>query len=134
MSIAKKLLYTWSPNLSLLILRLGFGLFLFYKHGLYKMSNFDSLSDAFPSFMGIPGTLILAIFVLSEFFCSILTLLGLYTRIASLLIALTFSMTIFGFYEATPAINGELSYLYLIAFSTLFFSGPGKYSIDTKIS
>lgn len=67
---------------------------------------------------------------MAEFFCSILLILGLGTRIV--LIPLIIAMTVVAFmvHGSDPLSEKESALLFLIPFLTLFITGPGKYSLD----
>ena len=120
-------------NFGLLVLRLGAGI-LMANHGYMKLEHYDEMSGQFTSFIGLSGAISLALVIFSELVCSILVIIGLFTRFAC--IPLVFSCTyalakahqwdIFG--------KGELITLFLVAFLTLLFTGPGKASIDSMIS
>jgi len=117
-------------NLSMLLLRLGFGLLLIAKHGLPKLMDFAALQYKFYSFMGMGSrfTLVLAIF--AELFCSMFIILGLFTRFAAIPVIITMCAAIFGAGAGQPLINSELAILYLTAFLVLFLLGPGRVSVD----
>jgi putative oxidoreductase len=75
--------------------------------------------------------LILTVF--SEFVCSILLILGLFTRVA--LGFLVFTMIIAGFVvlSAEPFAKQELSFIYLSVYLLLIVFGAGKISVDYMI-
>ncbi|HLO81537.1 MAG TPA: DoxX family protein, partial [Chitinophagaceae bacterium] len=70
----KKLISThysdFAFNLSMLIMRLGFGI-LMIPHGYDKLVHFAQYRKDFMNFLGLGSTLSLALVVFSEFFCSI---------------------------------------------------------------
>ncbi len=120
---------TAAVSLGILLLRLGFGVLMIPAHGYAKLANFASLKGQFMDFMGLGGTITLALVIFAEFFCSILIALGLFTRLAAIpLIFATIMMMsahnweIFGKYELATA--------YFIAYVSIFAMGPGAYSMD----
>lgn len=120
---------TSASNLAALFLRLGFGILMIPKHGYAKLVGFQTMKSQFVDFMGLGSTLSLSLAVFAEFFCSILLVLGLFTRLASIplivtmLIALSVhNWVIFGEYELASA--------FLIGYIAILTLGPGKYSLD----
>ncbi len=72
----------------------------------------------------------LAIF--AEVVCSTLLIAGLFTRLAALILAITMA-TAFFFVHKSALVgpqSGELAMVYLVAYVTLLFTGPGKFSVD----
>lgn len=121
-------------NFSMFLLRLIFGLLMIIKHGYVKLMNFPELSVKFSSFMGIGSktSLILAIF--AEVFCGLFIVMGLFTRLAVIPLIITMLVAIFGADAGKTLIESELALLYLGAFITLLFCGPGRISIDGMIN
>jgi putative oxidoreductase len=78
-------------------------------------------------------TLSLTLTVFAEFVCSILLILGLFTRVA--LGFLTFTMIIAAFvvHVADPFEKREMSLIYLSVYLLLIAFGPGKISVDYMI-
>ncbi|MEJ5303653.1 MAG: DoxX family protein [Bacteroidales bacterium] len=112
------------------LLRIALGLTMFLAHGIPKVSNYLMLSAVFPDPYGISGTLSLMLVIFAEFFCSLLLIVGLMTRVA--LIPLTFTMftAFFVVHKADPFAQKELALIYLVGFIVLFITGPGRISID----
>jgi putative oxidoreductase len=132
----KKLFYhSYSPiafNIATLILRIVFGL-LILPHGWDKLSHFATKKYKFMDFMGIGSALSLGLATFAEFFCAILLMLGLFTRLATIPLLVTIFVILnlhhwqfYGEYELVPA--------FLAAFLTILLVGPGKYSLDARIS
>ena len=67
-------------NLGLLLLRLAFGGFMAFGHGLGKLTHFGEKSEVFELF-GLGSSVTLALAAFAEFFCSIALMLGLATRL-----------------------------------------------------
>lgn len=72
--------------------------------------------------------------ILAEVGCSVLLVLGLWTRFAALLLVITMSVAFFMAHGAKlsgPG-NGELAFIFLAGFMTLLLAGAGKFSMDKK--
>ncbi len=121
-------------NFSMLLLRVVFGSLILVKHGYDKMINFSTLQYKFYNFfhLGTRTSLILAIF--AEFFCALFIVLGLFTRLALIPLIITMLVAVFGADAGKSLVDSELALLYLSAFVTLLFCGPGKVSIDGMIN
>lgn len=124
-----------SVDAALLVLRVWFGVSLLLLHGWGKVSGFSAMSSKFPDLFGIGPAPTLALAVFGEFVCAALVVAGLFTRFAALGCAITmgvaFTMAHGG--RLTGSGNGELAFLYLGAFTTLFLVGAGKFSFDAKM-
>lgn len=114
----------------LLVIRVVIGIFML-THGWQKIANFDALKTTFPDPIGLGSSLSLILIIFAEFGCSLLLILGLFTRLAVL--PLMFGMIVAGFitHGGAPLGERELPLFYLATYIALFFTGPGKYSLDT---
>lgn len=117
-------------NFALLIQRVVTGLLLLIGHGLPKISNFSELSLNFydPLRIGHRGSLILVI--LAELFCSMLLVLGLFTRIVAFIIVINLSVVVFIYHSGQPLKNVDLGAIYLTSVFTIMIIGPGRISVD----
>ena len=132
----KKLLFSAKPialDLGLLILRVGFGLSLLLGHGLSKIMNFAKAAHSFPDVLGIGSKYSLLLVVFAEVFCSMLLVLGLASRFALIPLIISMSVAVFLIHKNDPFATKELAVLYLVVFSSLFFTGPGKFSVDENM-
>jgi len=123
-----------SADLALLLLRLWLGLSLLTLHGWTKLSNFGEMSGKFadPFGIGMKGSLALATF--GEVVGTILLILGLFSRFAALSCSITMAVAFFSVHKLVlkgPG-NGELAFIYLAGFFTLFIAGPGRFAFDAK--
>ena len=82
--------------------------------------------------IGVTATLILAIII--EIGCSILIMLGLFTRIAAVLLIFTMLVAAFGFHFSDGFKIMESSLLYLTVYALIWAFGPGDFSVDAMIS
>ncbi|KIO77458.1 hypothetical protein TH53_09280 [Pedobacter lusitanus] len=122
-----------SFNLATLLLRLGFGALMIPGHGYAKLIHFAEKKDKFMSFMGLSSSFSLGLTVFAEFFCAVLLILGLFTRLAVIPLLITIivilnihNWEIFGEHELVPA--------FLIGYLAILLLGPGKYSFDALIN
>jgi len=121
-------------NFSMLFLRVVFGLLIIIKHGYMKMMNFSTLHTQFYNFLGLGSNTSLVLAIFAEVLCALFIVLGLFTRIAVIPLIIMMLVAIFGANSAKPLIESELALLYLGAFVTLLFCGPGRASIDGMIN
>ena len=117
-------------NFALLVQRVVSGLMLLIGHGLPKISNFSELSGNFydPFRIGHRNSLVLVI--LAELFCSMLLVLGLFTRIVAFIIVFNLSIAVFIYHHGQPLKNFELGAIYLVNVFTIMIVGPGRVSVD----
>jgi putative oxidoreductase len=127
-------------DFGLLLLRIIIG-FLMAFYGYEKLIRFNEMAASEfwannVSFLGMSGTVPLALTVFAEFFCSILLIIGLFTRFS--LLVLLFCMgyiflVIFPFSILDKGDNGYQfndAFVYFIIYLGLLFTGAGKYSLD----
>ena len=117
-------------NFAMLVQRVVLGLMLLMAHGLPKISNFNTMSRTFfdPLGFGHRNTLLLSIF--AEVFCAMLLVLGLFTRIAALIIVLDLSFAVFMYHRGQPLHNADLGIIYLTSVFSILLLGPGRVSVD----
>ncbi len=116
----------------MLILRLAAGL-LMLPHGWDKLSHFAMRKHSFVHFMGLSSPLSLGLATFAEFFCSLLLLLGLMTRLATIPLLVCILVIMDTGHWAFPGKNEVVPAL-LAAYLVLLLLGPGKYSLDARIS
>lgn len=133
--ILKFLTWNWKTgrNTGLLILRLVFGLVLLYGHGFEKLVViFSGQEIQFMDPIGIGANTSFYMAAFAEGICAILLILGLFSRIATLILSINF-IVIFVFHAFIIG-DGfailELRFFYLFAFIALTLTGPGKWSLD----
>lgn len=122
-----------STDLVLAIFRVFVGLSLMLAHGAGKVP----VSDGFIEHLGGLGFPMPALFAwaaaLSEYAGALLLALGLFTRPAALMIAITMFVAAFVNHADDPFGVAEKAYLYL-AISTLFVVlGSGRFGLDSAI-
>ena len=118
-------------SIVLLLIRLFFGA-LFFLHGLDKLTNFNELSQNYPSVLGFGSYMTLMITVFCEFACSMFFIVGCVTRIVLLPMIVAMAVAFFDIHDGMMP-DGELALIYMIVFIGIFLTGPGRYSVDYLI-
>ncbi|RFC55984.1 DoxX family protein [Brumimicrobium aurantiacum] len=121
-------------GIGLLLLRISIGLAMLLGHGLGKWSNLiegGEIQFADPFGFGPMTSMIMAVF--AEVFCSSLLIFGLLTRWALIPLLITMAVATFYVHFADGFGGMEKAFLYFVGFVALFFTGPGKFSIDALI-
>lgn len=121
-----------SLDLGLLTLRLVSGVTLL-THGYPKFQKILEGNMQFGDPIGIGTVPSLYLAVFAEFICAILVILGLFTRFATIPLMINMAVACFIVHAADDFGTKELSLIFLGMFLTLFFTGPGKYSMDRLI-
>jgi len=119
-------------SLAVLILRIGFAGFLL-THGYGKLQSFLDGDHDFPDPLHVSPIVSQVMAVFSEFFCSILLMLGLLTRPVAAILVVCMAVIAFIVHGPDPLGDKEHALLFLIAFVAILLTGPGKYSLDTRI-
>ncbi|MCW3463859.1 DoxX family protein [Chitinophaga nivalis] len=116
-------------SFSMLVLRLVFG-GLILLHGWPKLINFAAKMNTFPDPLGVGHKYSLGMTVFAEVFCAVFVIIGLLTRLAVLPLIICMGVVVFMIHAHQPIDEIELPVMYLGAFATLLFTGPGKFSLD----
>ena len=121
-----------NKDIGLLFLRLSTST-LMLTHGWGKLMNFSVLSTKFPDPIGLGSSVSLTLAVFAEVFCSVALAAGVKTKWAAIPLAITMFVAAFIIHGADPFAKQEKALLFLSAYITLFFTGAGKYSVDSFI-
>ena len=119
---------------AILLLRLVSG-GLMLIHGIPKLNMLLSggeIQFANPLGLGMATSLILAVF--AEVFCSILILLGVFTRLATIPLIITMLVAALITHGADPFGKKELALMYLTIYVAILLLGSGKFSLSKLIS
>lgn len=116
-------------SIGLLVLRVGIG-GMMLVHGIAKVKKFGELSEGFPDPIGVGNSVSLILAIGAEVGCSVLLMVGLATRLASLPLAFTMGVALFVIHADDPWGKKELAAVYLLVYVALFLTGPGKVSLD----
>ena len=117
-------------GIGLLFLRVFLGGFMLISHGFGKLMKFGVLSNKFPDPIGLGSSFALSLAIFSEVACSLLIILGLFTRAAAVPLLITMLVAAFVIHGGDPWKKKEFALLYAIPFLTLVFTGAGRYSLD----
>jgi putative oxidoreductase len=117
-------------GLGLLVIRVSTG-FLMLNHGVDKLTNFNAIANS-SQFIPVFGSVVfgLGLVVFAEVFMSVLLILGLLTRFATIPLIVTMLVAVFFVHLHDPFAKMELALLYLIPYMALLIAGPGKFSVD----
>lgn len=116
--------------ISLLLLRVGFGVMMLAGHGLPKLLHFGTLLAEFPDPIGLGRSFSLVLAIFAEFFCSVLIVLGIATRLAAIPLVITMLIALALVHAADPWQSKELAAVYLVAFTVILISGGGTFALD----
>jgi putative oxidoreductase len=119
-------------SLAILILRVGLAA-LMIPHGYDKLQSFLAGNHDFPDPLHLTPIVSQGLTIFAEFYCSILLLLGLFTRPALLILIGCMAVIAFILQWNDPLGDKEHALLYLISYIVIFLTGAGKYSLDAKI-
>lgn len=123
-----------NTNFALLVLRSGVALMML-THGVPKLMQFFSGEPiAFASVFGMSMGLSLALAVFAEVVCSVLILLGIGTRLATLPVIVTMLTAALYIHASDPFSGKEMSLLYALIFIVLLITGGGKYTVDSLLA
>lgn len=132
----KKLFSTrYSDNgisFSLLLLRIALG-GLMIAHGFGKLTQFVTVAKTFPDPLHLGTTISLSLVIFAEFFCAVLLVLGLMTRLVTIPLIITMAVAVFMIHKSDFFGEAEQATLYLAGYVALLFSGPGKVSMDRML-
>lgn len=117
-------------DVGLLLIRVGFGFSMMLGHGLGKLQAYDTLKTGFPDPLGVGAQASLTLAVFAEVVCSGLLIAGLATRLALTQLIATMAVAFFIIHGSDPMAKKELALVYLMVYVGLFFTGPGRLSID----
>lgn len=124
------------PNLleiTLVILRVGLGVFML-THGWPKMEMLiEGGPIIFSDPIGIGKLPSLVLTVFAELFCSVLLVLGLFTRLAVIPLIITMVVAVFVVHGNHPFSKQEMGLLYLLGYLVILARGSGKFSLDHLI-
>ncbi|WP_339741107.1 DoxX family protein [uncultured Sunxiuqinia sp.] len=115
-------------NIWLLIFRVSAGAFML-THGIPKFLKLIEGNTQFADPFGLGETLSLVLAVFAEFLCSVLIILGIGTRLASIPLIVTMAVAAFQIHAADPFQRKEMALLYLIVFITILVFGGGRFEL-----
>ena len=114
-------------DFSLFFLRLAGG-GLMILHGFNKLIHFTDKVKKFPDPIHIGSTLSLSLVIFAEFFCAVLLVFGLLTRLAAIPLVIVMSVALFVVHGGRVFDDGESAALFLAVFTCLLFIDFANYS------
>ena len=125
------------PDLGLLLLRVGFGLYMAIGHGWGKITGGVERWAELGGVMGLIGLAFAPAFwgflaAVSEFIGALLVTVGLATRVGAALLIGTMGMATL-MHLVTGNGSPEKAIMYLIGFVVILLAGAGKYSLDAQM-
>lgn len=122
-----------SRSLALLFLRLFMGVIML-THGWPKLMGFAEMSSGFPDPLHIGSFASLSLTVIAEVFCSILLIVGAFTRLAAGALIINMGVALFVIHGPVSETNNlaELPLFYLVVYIYLFLTGAGQYALDAR--
>lgn len=118
-----------NTDLAALCLRILFG-GLFIWHGWMKIDNYAMYQPMTQDIIGIGRRLTYDLPMIAEFGGGILILLGLFTRLAVIPIAITMAVAYFVAHKKDMFMMKELPFVFMWLTPVIFILGSGKYSLD----
>ena len=105
------------------------------NHGVGKLRGFDSMASSFADPFKIGHTPSFALVVFAEVVASSLLALGLVTRFAALVLMVNLGVAFCYVHKMalSGGHSGELAFIYVAGFVTLFLAGPGRISLDKRL-
>ena len=120
-----------ATDISLLLLRLAFGGLMVINHGWGKLEKLLAAGPIkFGDPLGVGAEVSLSLAVFSEVVCSILLMVGLFTRWASVPALITMLVAAFIVHGGDPIRDKESALLFGTAYLVILLMGPGRYSLD----
>jgi putative oxidoreductase len=120
-------------DIVLLVVRVFIG-FAMLSHGFPKLQMLlEGGNVEFFNFLGLGPKISLGLTVFAEFACSILLILGLFSRVALGFLIFTMIIAAFVVHGADPFEKREMSLIYLSIYLLLMIFGAGKISVDHMI-
>ncbi len=124
----------WSVQLGLAVVRVVAGLSMAFAHGLGKLPPPDRFVSLVKG-LGVPLPELFAWGAgMSEFVGGLLLAVGLMTRPAAALIAITMAVAVFGHHSDDPWAKVELAALYGAIAIAFACTGSGRFGLDSVVN
>lgn len=120
-----------SEHSAILFIRVAAGA-LILTHGIPKLTNVLSGQFQFGDPLGLGPAFSLILVAFAEGICGFLVLIGLGTRLASIILVINMAVAGFIAHAGDPFGTKEKALLFLIFFISTSLLGGGKYSLDNK--
>ena len=103
-------------------------------HGIPKLQSLIAGNVQFADPFGLGPTTSMALTVFAEVLCSVLLILGLATRFATIPLIINMCVAVFVAHAGQPFGKKELALLFLVLYLGFCLLGGGRYSLDSLIS
>ena len=123
---------TGPADVAALLLRIIIGSFFIY-YGYMKLTMYDALLKGFPDPLGLGVPLTVNLVIFAEFFCGLLLLLGLFTRLAVFPMFINMTVVYFNVHVNDPFNEKQIALLYWLLLIVILILGSGKFSVDALI-
>lgn len=117
-------------DVGLLGMRVALAAMMIAGHGWPKVATFAERATRFADPLGVGPKTSLILAIGAEVGCSLLLVLGLFTRAALVPLAFTMAMAAFVIHGDDPWQKKEMALLYLVPFLALMGTGAGRFSLD----
>ncbi len=118
-----------NTDMATLFLRLIFGgMFVHYGYG--KLIGYNEILPMFGDIIGIGSKLSLILVIFAEFFCGLLIVVGIFTRLAVIPVFITMIVAYFIAHAKDPFDVKQVAFIFLVLCVPVFILGSGKYSVD----
>ena len=129
--------YSIASDIGLTVFRVFIGLSMAVAHGLGKVPPSEGFVNKVSS-LGFPNPALFAWGAgLSELVCGFMLAIGLVTRISAFFLAITMGVAAFmahgGDIFGGNFAGGEKALLFFFGYLVFFFSGSGRFSVDSKL-
>lgn len=102
-------------------------------HGWQKLGMWSEMSSSFPDPLGVSSPVSLALAIGAELGCSLLLILGIGTRLASIPLFITMMVAALIIHANDPFQKQEFPLLYGVIYLSLVFLGSGEWSLGKKL-
>ena len=124
----------FSTDWAALVLRVIFCGLLLYNHAFVKFALFRDNPDSFPDPLGFGAAPSFYLVMFAEMICGALVMLGLFTRPALIPLIITMTVALLRIHWENEITDKELPLLYLAVYGAIFMLGPGRFSVDARMS
>ncbi|MCY1510072.1 hypothetical protein D9M68_444370 [compost metagenome] len=119
-------------DLALLLARIMIGL-LMLSHGIPKLDMLDANPVQFADLFGLGPEVNLYLAIFAEVGCSVLVMLGFYTRLAVIPLISTMLVAAFYIHANDSFAQQEMALHFVLTYVMLLIMGSGKYSLDNVL-
>ena len=117
-------------NIALFLLRVTLSCLICLDHGIPKIINFSAWRSQFYNLFHIGSSTTLVLSIFAEVFAAMFLVLGLFSRLAALLLVINMLFAAFIYHQGQPIKDYEDAIIFFFGFLTILLVGPGKISVD----